>query len=464
VTKQIHLAVEIESYHLRSTPASTARLLNCFPEILPQGAKTPLILQRTPGLASFTTVGAGPIVAMHEAFDLLYVVSGSELYEVDNQGTATLLGNVGLPGNVDIDSNTDSVVVVNEPNAYVWNTTTSTFSLINDVDFPGAGDVEFINNYLIFREPNSGRFFSADLGSATSFDALMFATAEGSPDNLVGMKVDHNEIILFGDHTAEIWADTGASGFPFERTVNGFVELGCLNGRTIAKQDNSVFWLASDFTIRRLDGVTPIRVSTHAVDQFLTSIDTTSAQAYAYSQDGHLFYVLTCSGGTWVYDVTTQHWHERGTYGQDFWLAESYAQAFDKHLVGYSTSNQIGELDPLTYDEFGGIQRMEWTYQTVYAQERRAFHDRLEIVLETGVGLTTGQGSDPEMMLSYSDDGGFTWNSAPNKKIGAIGKRRQRVIWYGLGSCEQRVYRAAVSDPIPVAVTDALLDIRGGRE
>lgn len=456
------ISLPFGSYVLRSTPASTARLLNCYPEKLPEGAKTPFVLQRTPGVLPWATVGNGPIVAMHAALGALFVVSGSVLYRCDKDGFATPLGNIGLPGNVDIDSNTDSVVVVNEPNAFYWDGTN--FGQITDPNFTvlGAGDVEFLDNFMLFRAPNTGVFFGSDLGSVTDFDALNFATAEGSPDNLVGMKVDHREAILFGTDSVEIWTNTGVAGFPFERSVNGFVELGCLNGKTIAKLDNSVFWLASDFTVRRLDGVTPLRVSTHALDQFLTSIDIASARAYAYSQDGHLFYVLTCSDGTWAYDVTTGEWAERGTYGDVFWHAQCYASAFGKQFVGDATANRIGIIDPLTYTEFGATQRMEWTYQSVYAEERRAYHDRLEIVMETGVGLTTGQGSDPQVMLSYSDDGGSTWTNAPNRSLGRRGERRRRVIWYGLGSCEQRVYRAAVSDPIPVTVMDTLLDVRGG--
>ncbi len=444
------ISLPFGSYTLRSTPASTARLLNCYPEKLPAGSKTPFILQRTPGVRSWSTVGNGPIIAMHPALGSLFVVSGSGLYEVDDQGTATLLGDIGLPGNVDIDSNADAVVVVNEPRAYYWDGTT--FGQITDPDFTvlGAGDVEFLDNFMLFRAPNTGVFFGSDLGSVTDFDALNFATAEGSPDNLVGMKVDHREALLFGSDSVEGWVNTGTAGFPFERTINGFVELGCLNGRTIAKLDNSVFWLASDFTVRRLDGVTPVRVSTHALDQFLTSIDIASARGYSYSQDGHLFY------------VPTAQWAERGTYADTFWHPACYASAFGKQYVGNATNNLIGILDPLTYTEFGATQRMEWTYQPVYAEERRAFHDRLEIVMETGVGLTVGQGFDPQVMLSYSDDGGATWLNAPNRSLGKKGERRRRVAWYGLGSCEQRVYRAAVSDPIPVTVMDTLLDVRGG--
>jgi hypothetical protein len=457
------IRLPFHSYRLRSTPASSARLVNCYAEALPPDAKTPVLLSRAPGIKQWTTVGNGPIVAMHAALGSLFVVSGSKLYEVDSNASATELGSIGTPGNVDIDSNGDTVVVVNEPDAYYWDG--SDFGQITDSDFTsrGAGDVEFLDNYLLFREPNSGRFFSSDLSDATSFDALNFATAEGFPDDLVGLKVDHRQVILFGSETVEIWDNTGVSGFPFERSLNGLVEIGCINGRTIAKQDQSVFWLANDFTVRRLNGATAVRISQHAVEQFIVNATTRSAVGYAYSQDGHLFYVLSFPEGAWVYDVTTNEWHERRTYGRDDWIAGCYAQVYDLKLVGDKTSNKIGYFDTETYTEFGGTQRAEWTYQPIYADGRNAFHDRLEMILETGVGLTTGQGSEPEIMLEYSDNGGRTWASLPNRNIGAIGEYDKRVVWHRLGSSRARVYRASISDPVKLAVTDTQILVRGGR-
>ena len=132
-------------------------------------------------------------------------------------------------------------------------------------------------------------------------------------------------------------------------------------------------------------------------------------------------------------------------------------------MVGDSTSNKVGYLSATDYDEFGSTQRMEWTYQVIYAEGQRAFHDRLEIVMETGVGLTTGQGVAPEVMLEYSDDGGSTYVSMPNRSLGALGKRENRVVWHNLGSSRQRVYRAAISDPVKVTLTDTQLEVRGGR-
>ena len=192
-----------------------------------------------------------------------------------------------------------------------------------------------------------------------------------------------------------------------------------------------------------------------------------SGSAYAYTQDGHLFYVLSFPEGTFVYDCTVNapqgEWHERQSYGYDYWIAGVHTQAFGLELVGDITSNRIGYFSAADYDEWGSIQRMEWTYQPVYAQGRRAFHDSLEIICEVGVGLTSGQGSDPVVMLDFSNDGGRTWVSMPNQQLGPIGQYRQRVVWNRLGSAQQRVYRAAVSDPVRVAVVDTLLAVRGGR-
>lgn len=461
----MQLQLPIHSYRLRSRPASSARIVNAYAEALPPDAKTPVLLTRSPGITEWTTVGTGPIGPMIKMGNFIFVVSGSQLYSVTENKTAALLGTTGTQGNMDIEQNGQSVVVVNQPNAYVWTPSSAMFQQITDPDFTnrGASDVEFLDNWLLFVDPGTGVFFAADLGTATSFSALNFATAEGAPDNLIGLKVDHRQAILFGEETTEIWDNTGIPGFPFERAPNGLLEIGTLNGRTCAKQDNSVFWLANDYTVRRLDAATPIRVSTHAIEQTLGGMSISTGKAWTYSQEGHLFYVLSFFEGTFVYDATTQEWHERQTYGRNDWIAGSHAQAFGLELVGDATSNKIGFLSGTDYDEFSATQRMEWTYQPVYAEGARAFHDRLEIVLETGVGLTTGQGVDPEMMLEVSDNGGITWRSFPNKKIGPIGQYQKRVVWHGLGSARQRVYRAAVSDPIKIVLTDTLLEVRGGK-
>lgn len=461
------LALPVHSYTLRSAPASPARLVNCYPESLPADAKTPMVLSRAPGVHEAIEFGNGPIRGLYSANGLLYVVSNTDLYSMPiDQSTTTPLGTIPGTGPVSIAHNASGIVIVAEPDAYFSDgLTLASLTQITDVDFTarGAKYVKFLDNYLLFLEPDSGRFFGADLGSATSFDALDFATAEASPDDLVGMEVDHRQLILFGTDSVEVWENTGAAGFPFERAINGVVEIGCFNGDTVARLDNSVFWFANDYTIRRLDGLTPKRVSTHAVEQFLSTVDVSTGRAYSYSQDGHFFYVLCFTTGCWVYDATTGEWHERSTYPHEYFRWQYHAQVNGRQYVGDYYSSQTGYFDPETYTDGDGVQRMEFTFQPVYAENRRAFHKRLELVMEVGVGITTGQGDDPEIMLSYSDDGGQTWTNAPNKKLGPIGQYDVRVVWTGLGSARQRVYRCAITDPVKVVISDAVLEVEGGR-
>jgi len=465
------IQLPIHSYELPSRPASSSRLVNCFPEQLPPDARNPVAITRSSGIKAWTTVGSGPIKGMYAAhiglttgaIEYLYVVSGSELYWVDSAGSATLIGNIGSPNRIDLSSNTTHVVVVNEPKAYHWDGTT--FGEITDDDFisRGAGDVEFIDDFMLFREPNSGRFFGADIGSVTDFDALQFSIADSSPDPLVAIIAIQRLLIAFGTKSGELWENTGIAGFPFERIINGTFEEGCLNAQTVAIEDNSVYWVSNDSTVRRLEGVTPVRVSTHAIEGFISSATTSSLEALTYDQGGHFFYVLSADEGTWVFDITTGAWSERQSYLRSNWSPRHHAKFAGKELVGDSQSNKIGELDRETHTDWGNVQRMEWTYQPVYAEGRRAFHDRFEIILETGIGTTTGQGVDPKIMLQYSDDAGKTWLSLPDKSLGPLGERVTRVVWTNLGSSTQRSYRAAVSDPIPITVIDTLLEGKGGR-
>lgn len=457
------LQLPVHSYTLRSQPASTARLVNCYPEALPADAKTPLVLSRAPGVVSDVTPGS-PIRGLHYAFGQLFAVAGSKLYYLPQGGSASQRGTIPGTGRVSMAHNDTYLVVVAEPNAYYTNGT-DTVTQISDPDFVsrGAKYVKFMDNYMLFMEPNSGRFFCADVGTVTDFNALNFATAEAAPDDLVGMEVDHRQVILFGSETLEIWDNVGGSGFPFSRALNGVAEIGCFNGDTIAKVDNSVFWLANDYTIRRLNGITPVKVSTYAVEDFLSGVDVSTGSAYCYSQNGHSFYVLNFSTGCWVYDVTSDKWHERASYPNDYYRWQTHAVAYGQQYVGDAYSDVVGYFDPDVYVESGSTQIMSWTYQPVYADNRRAFHSRLEVVLETGVGLTSGQGSDPEIMLECSDDGGRTWRSFPNRRIGRIGEYSWRVVWHALGSARQRVYRMSVSDPVKVVVSETTLEVVGGR-
>ena len=446
---------------------------------MPPGSPYSAVLMRSQGSKDWATAGSGSIKAMYQAeigfssgrLDRLYVVSGRELYSVDESGAATLIGDVGSPNSIDISHNTDSLVVVNEPDAYYYDGTT--FGQIVDSDFTtrGAGNVDFLENFMLFREPNSNRMFGSDLGSVSDYDALNFVNADSHPDNLLGgIAIDRN-YIAFGKKTTEFYTNTGASGFPFERIINATIQVGLAGENLYGICFDVVYFIADDHTVRRLDGNQPVRISTHYIEQLLQSTFTlSSGEAFSFWYEGHFFMGFTFNEGTIVYDAMTQEWHERKSFNREYWRFGHMQRFAGKWLAGDRDSNEIVELDVQTFDEAvndpqmaSNVQVMEWTYQPIYADGIRAFHDRLEVRFEAGVGTTTGQGSDPKIMMEYSDDGGQTWRSLPTRTLGKKGEYKDRAVWHNLGSSRQRVYRGSVSDPVAVYIGDTITEVRGGR-
>lgn len=459
----MRLPLPIRSYR----PQSSARLVNCYPEASAEQARGPVNILRAPGITAWATPGSGPIRGVHNMDETLYVVSGTELYSLASDATATLVGTIAGTDRCEMANNGTQLAILSGSNYYVSDG--ATVSTISDPDFPGAISVDFLDSYLVFVEPNSGRFFCSDLLDATAYDALDFATAEGAPDNLVGLIVSNRQIVLAGRRSMEIWYNAGTTGFPFERLPSGFLDIGCVSGKTLANLDNTVFWLASDYTVRALRGDTPMRVSQHGIEEQIRQIASdgyaTDAFGMAYTQNGHLFYVLTfpTANRTFTYDVTTQEWHERETYACGRWAVNDIADCYGRLFVGDYRSDKVGYLDPDCYEEWADTQVMAWTYESVYAERRYALHSRLEVGIRTGVGLLAGQGSDPKIMLEVSDDGGKTFAFAPDRSLGLIGEYRDRVVWHRLGQSADRVYRCSVSDPVPVFVFDTQIEVEGGR-
>jgi hypothetical protein len=92
-------------------------------------------------------------------------------------------------------------------------------------------------------------------------------------------------------------------------------------------------------------------------------------------------------------------------------------------------------------------------------QQRRVRHVAAQLAMETGVGLSSGQGSDPQVMLRWSDNGGHTWGNEHWVSAGQIGQYKARALWRRLGQSRNRVYEVSISDPVKVALLDLYLNV-----
>lgn len=90
------------------------------------------------------------------------------------------------------------------------------------------------------------------------------------------------------------------------------------------------------------------------------------------------------------------------------------------------------------------------------------YYDRLELDVETGIGLISGQGDDPQIMLRYSGDGGHTWSNEHWRSAGRLGKYLTRPYWSNLGRSRDRVFEIVVSDPVRWVITGGYLYIKKG--
>jgi len=455
------------SYQSRSLPISAQRLVNLFPEAQPSDAKSPVALFGTPGLVLWTTCSPGPIRGMHVMGSYLYVVSSNTVYRVDNAGSATNIGSVSGSGPVTMADNGTQCVAVTTLGSYVITQTAVT--QITDVDFHQASSVTVLDSYHIFSRADTGQFFISSLLDATAYDALDFATAESNPDNLVRAFADHQELWLFGENTTEVWVNTGAADFPFERRPGAILEYGTAAKFSIAKFDNSIAWLGDDLIVYKANGYQAERISHHGIEAAIAGYTTVDdATAFSYTDQGHNFYVLNfpTEGATWVFDAATGLWHERESRPSGVsigrWRADNGAYFAGKNLVGDYVTGQIWQLDMETYTEGSDAIVRSAAAPVLWNDTNRAFMSSFQLDIESGVGLSTGQGSDPIISLDWSDDGGFTWSNEHFAAMGQIGQYRQRVKWYRLGTFRQRVVRVSVSDPVKCVVIGAYAEIKPG--
>jgi Phage stabilisation protein len=401
------------SYVIRSVNAADNRMVNLYPEIIPEGGKEPAYLQRCPGLTQVITVGSGPIRGLYSLGNFLYVVSGSEFYKVSASYTATKIGDVTGSGPVSMADNGTQIFIACNPDSYIYNVNTLGFAQITDEDFPGAVTVGYLDGYFVFNEPDSQRVWVTTLFDGTSIDPLDFASAEGSPDGLVSLIIDHREAWLFGTNSVEVWYNSGEADFPLSRIQGAYNEIGCIAPYSVAKMDNSVFWLGADARgqgiVYRAQGYQGVRVSTHAVEFAIQQYaDLSDAVGYTYQQDGHTFYVLNFTGAdtTWVYDAATGSWHERaGFVNGDFTRHRSnnHARFNGAPHVGDYQNGKIYTFSLDVYADDGNVQKWLRSWRALPTGSnnlKRSTHHSLQIDCETGVGLSGVDPLDPATELT----------------------------------------------------------------
>ena len=382
------------------------------------------------------------------------------------------------------------------------------FTVIPNTDgaFTGADVVDIMDNYFVYNDPGTQIWAASDALSPIT-QPLSFSSKDGAPDNLVSLIVDHREVYLLGENSSEVWTDVGAFPFPFQRIPGTSTQHGIVAKFSVARVGNSFAYVSRNIRgqaqIMMMQGYTPTRISTHAVENTLVNQKVDDAIAWTYQLEGHEVYVVSFPSLdlTWAYDNTTQMWHK--------WLYVDSNNVFHRHignclalfqgmvLVGDWQNGKIYELDPNNYTDDGDEIRRVRRCPHLVEDLQRQYFDELQIQFQPGVGQggsfisagtfigtdlvigpnqidtipapaiyiigtasnvnSTTPYTNPQAMLRWSNDGGSTWSREYWIPIGQQGKYKNRAIWRRLGMARDRIYEVVITDPVKAVIVSANL-------
>lgn len=447
----------------KSPFVSSQSAINCFAERDPEPG-IPDSIYGGPGLTEFADCGAMPIRGAYTFGDSVLAVSGDTLYTIDENGDETARGAITGYDPVIISDNGTHAAIVADAITYLWDGTT--LSAITDPDFRVASSVDFLDQYLAFSERDASRYFLSDLASASSYDALQVATAEYKPDRLLRVFADGGELLLFGTKTVEGRYNAGSSPFPLQKTQTR-LDYGLAGRDAVARIDNTVAWLAPDGTLRTLRSDSPIAVADPSITTAIQGwTNPGSARAFSFSIRGHEWLALRHAQGCYLWDATTGLWSRRQSHNSDTWRVACGTRAFGHELFGDAESGKIWRLNPDSHAEGSDPLVRSLVSRTLGPGGAPFTLNKVEIEMEVGVGLATGQGSNPQVWLELSHDGGRTYGSRMLRSMGAMGNRNLRVAWNGpFGDFLPHggVIKLSCSDPVPFVVTRAWADITVNR-
>ena len=465
----------------KSANVSSQIRTNLYVEVRNEKDKTSMALFRTAGLGAFTSVGASPPRGLYDINNLIYLVAGNTLYEVNNAGVSTMRGTLNTSsGRVDMFDNGSQILIVDGTNGYIYTIATTTLAQIVSGNFPnGATTAAFQAGFFLVDDPaHNGRFYKSASYDGTTWAALDFATAESNPDPLVRVFVNQSVVHLLGTQTTEFWSNTGALDFPYAPVQGTAIEWGLGAKWSVAKLGGLVTYLATNtegqLQIIRLSGYQPTVISSPEMDNEINNYSVnTDATAFSYKFNGHEFYQINFGtvGKSWLYDLTTSQqagvpvWSKltSGTSGGRH-LGEMSINFINQDIVAdYSTGN-LYKFQSGTFTDNSVTTPWKLTSKHVYKDNAMLSLGRLWVDFETGVGLSTGQGSNPQVSLRYSKDGGHSWSSEVWRTIGAIGKYLTRVYWNRLGRARDWLFELSGSDPVKIVIMNAGLDLKVGRE
>lgn len=441
------------------------RLVNVFAEQSDMSGEQVITLYAHPGIETLGEMPqAGCRGVLRGKFaGRRWVVRGRQLFGLADDNSFIMPGRIEGTGRVSLATDGRSLMIVANPDAYVYDGVTLSRVTAGDFVAWGSRDCVEMDGFMLHVAARSKQvFFKSKLYASDEYEATDFDLKSKYSDEAIGILAADNQLFVFGERSLELWYNSGASPFPYARVPNGTIEIGLAATHAKCKTERSVYFLGSDRIVYRINtgSFMPEPISDHAVAEAMQGYaDVSDAWSATMEFSGHtmVLFVFPSAGRCWVFSENFPMWSERQSYGM---TGVDIGGVVDD-LAFQAAGAKFGRFKSDCVTEFDRPLVSSWTYANVYAGNRLVSHARLEVNIDTG--LPPNHGAPLRMMLDISDDGGETFRPFPAKDCGSRGQYGQRVVFSRLGAARNRVYRNAVVGMGRAAVRDAQLFAKGAR-
>lgn len=431
---------------------------------------------------------------------------------------AVFIGNLQTTtGPVYISENNKPQICISDNQALYIYEGGSVIEAITGLDFV-PGYLDFHDTYFLCaaRGTSTWRLSDQNEGGIGHWpnDSAHVGTFETKPDNVqavVRFPSKGNMIFVIGSTVTESWYDVGSALFPYQRSSSYNIDYGCLNPDTIASLDQYVVWLAinekSGPLIIYSDGASPTPITTDGIDYLLSNLqDPKDSQGFIFRQDGHVIYHINfyTDNLSLFYDFKTQKFFHASDENYSYFIASEVSFYNNQYYFITKNNGNLYAFDTIftTYDD-KEIPRIRtcnnvrlptqdyfiandvgFTIETgntnYLVQDLGPISDRSFYLITQDDEFLVTEDEDflvaqqlsvsvpsenivnvvPRVDLCISIDGGQTFGSYVSYELNPIGRRKNKLIWWGLGACNTLVCQFRFQGIGRFVVNDGIVNIR----
>jgi hypothetical protein len=457
----------------KSYVVTRQRRLNCYFENRRDGDKTKIAVYGTPGLvAAFqpSTPLNQPLRGFLGTQSALYIVAYNQFQSLTATGASLATGTLGTTaGIVSMAFSPTQVVIADGAAGYLYVPSTTTFSTIA-ANFPnGARTTTFVAGFFVAEQPGTAQFWVSNVNDGSTWNALAFASASSYSDNILAVDNLLGNLILFSQLHMEFWQNVGTTPQPFAPILSAANEFGLAAIFSRAHVSQTIIFLAQtregQVQFVQVSGYSVTVISNPDLEYIINQFSVVSdAVGLSYEIDTHKFYQVSfpTANRSFLFDTSTALWSDVQTgpsvIPSRHWgnLSAYYA---GKTLISDYATNQVYTQSVNQFTDNGQIIIREIITRHILSNFNRVRISLVYLDMETGVGLQTGQGSNPQIMLQYSKDNGRTWSAERWVTSGLVGQYLTRVLWRRFGSTRDATFRIRMSDPVKFVITEGAIKI-----